>query len=107
MEEGNSRAAALKTVDPAMDFGNGVSLAALVAAATAVKTKLDIYNGLLSQVDEALNAVEAAEKSVTDLCSRLLNGVKSKYGADSSQYEAAGGTRTSEIKRTPKKKKTV
>jgi hypothetical protein len=30
--------------------------------------------------------------------------VKIKFGADSSQYEQAGGTRTSEIKRSPRKK---
>jgi len=30
--------------------------------------------------------------------------VKTKYGADSSQYEQAGGTRKSEIKRAGKKK---
>lgn len=104
MDEGNNRAASLKTIDPAMDFGNGVSLAALVAATESTKTKLNIYNALLSQVDDALNAVEQAEGSVTDLSSRLLSGVKTKYGADSSQYEQAGGTRKSEIKRAKKKK---
>ncbi len=33
----------------------------------------------------------------------MLSGVRIKYGADSSQYEMAGGTRKSEYqKRTPK-----
>jgi len=32
MDDGNTRAAALKTIDPAMDFGNGVSLTALTTA---------------------------------------------------------------------------
>ena len=34
----------------------------------------------------------------------MLAGVGVKYGKDSSQYEMAGGTRTSEIKRSPRKK---
>ena len=102
IDEGNTRAVSLKTIDPAMDFGNGVSLAALTAATATTKTKLDAYNGLLSQADDALNAVESAEKAVSDLSSRLLSGVKTKFGADSSQYEQAGGTRQSEIKRAAK-----
>jgi hypothetical protein len=36
---------------------------------------------------------------------RVLLGVASKYGKNSSQYEVAGGTRLSEIKRAPHKKK--
>ena len=103
IDDGNTRAASLKTIDPAMDFSNGVSLTALTAATAAAKLKLDAYNALLSQTDDALNALEVAEKTVTDLSSRLLSGVKTKYGADSSQYEQAGGTRTSEIKRAAKK----
>ena len=127
MEDGNTRAVALKTIDPAMDFGNGVSLTALTAATAAAKTKLDAYNALLSDYEAPLSLRferagcldfgqalgettlylcnhTAAEKTVTDLSSRLLSGVKTKYGADSSQYEQAGGTRTSEIKRTAKTK---
>lgn len=104
MVEGNNRVASLKAVDAAMDFGEGVSLAALAAATAATKTKLESYNQMLSQVDDALNALEAVEKTVADLSSRLLSGVRTKYGANSSQYEQAGGTRTSEIKRATKKK---
>ena len=97
MVEGNNRVASLKAVDAAMDFGEGVSLAALAAATAATKTKLESYNQMLSQVDDALNALEAVEKTVADLSSRLLSGVRTKYGANSSQYEQAGGTRTSTL----------
>lgn len=96
--------ASVMSIDPALDFGNGVSVAALTAATTAAAAKLDAYNALLSQADEALNNLQAAEKVVSDLSSRLLSGVRMKFGADSSQYEQAGGTRTSEIKRKPRKK---
>lgn len=34
----------------------------------------------------------------------MLAGVASKYGKDSNEYEMAGGTRKSEIKRPAKKK---
>ena len=87
-----------KRSSPTLDDGN-----TRAAALTTAKTKLDSYNGLLSQVDDTLNGVEAAEKTVSDLYSCLLSGMKTKFGADSSQYEAVGGTRSSEIKRAARK----
>ena len=98
------RANSLATVDKTMDFGNGASLAALNAANDTLKTQLADYNQLLSELDDALNKLEDAETLVTDLASRLLAGVKVKYGPDSSEYEKAGGTRASEIKRGPRTK---
>ncbi len=106
MDAAKERANSLATVDKTMDFGNGTSLAALTAANTALETKLDLYNQMLSDLDDELNELEVLEAKSTDLGSRLLGGVKVKYGPDSSEYEKAGGTRTSEIKRGPRTKKT-
>ena len=103
IDDGKTRAALLATIDPAMDFGNGASLAALNGKVKAAGDQLDAYNALLSEVDDALNLLEDAEATVADLSSRLLSGVKTKYGADSSEYEKAGGTRKSEFKRAAKK----
>ena len=103
IDDGKTRAALLATIDPAMDFGNGASLAALNAKVKAAGDQLDAYNAMLSEVDDALNLLEGAETTVADLSSRLLSGVKTKYGADSSEYEKAGGTRKSEFKRAAKK----
>ena len=104
LEAAKVRANSLATVDQAMDFGNGASLAALNAANEALKTQLDSYNQRLSDLDDALNKLEKAESAVADLGTRLLAGVKVKYGPDSSEYEMAGGTRASEIKRSPRTK---
>ncbi len=103
LDAAKTRATALATVDTAMDFGNGASLAALKAANKALETKLDEYNQVLSELDDALNVLEQGESDLTELAARLLGGVKSKYGADSSEYEKAGGTRKSEYKRPARK----
>ena len=106
LDASKERATSLVSVDKTMDFGNGVSLAALSNAAnTDLEKQLNDYNQMLSELDHALNKLEDAESSVTDLASRLLSGVKTKYGADSSEYEKAGGTRKNEIKRSPRAKK--
>lgn len=104
LDAAKDRANSLATVDKTMDFGNGASLSALNTANTDLQTQLDNYNQMLSDLDDALNKLEDAETTVTDLGTRLLAGVKVKYGPDSSEYEKAGGTRSSEIKRSPRTK---
>lgn len=105
LDAAKKRANSLGTVDKTMDFGNGASLAALSGANDALQKQLDAYNQMLSELDDALNKLEKTETTVADLGSRLLAGVKVKYGPDSSEYEMSGGTRTSEIKRSPRTKK--
>jgi multidrug efflux pump subunit AcrA (membrane-fusion protein) len=104
VEKAQQRLAALTSVDPALDFGNNLSITAYRAEAADAQAKLDAYNTLLSQVDEAYNAFQSAEKSLRDLSERMLAGVASKYGKDSNQYEMAGGVRKSERKRPVRKK---
>ncbi|MGC1376685.1 MAG: hypothetical protein WA821_10690 [Anaerolineales bacterium] len=101
------RLSALKSIDPALDLANGLSVAVYQAAIQGVQDKLFTCNTLLSQVDAATNDLRAAEKELRSLSERMLTGVASKYGKDSNEYEMAGGTRKSEIKRSPRKKKAV
>jgi hypothetical protein len=94
-----NRSASLASIDPALELGNGLSLATYQAALTDTRTKLASYNTILSAADEARLAFRAAEKSLRDLNDRMLAGVASRFGRDSSEYAMAGGTRTSDRKR--------
>jgi uncharacterized protein YukE len=102
-----TRKAAMTSIDAALDLSNGLTLTGYQAAIDAVKTTLDEYNTLLSTVDDKLNELEEKELLLKNWNERMLNGVASKYGKDSTQYEMAGGKRKSDIKRSPKKKKAV
>jgi hypothetical protein len=64
---------------------------------------MDGYNTLLSTLDQSLNTLKADEKILNNWNERILNGVASKYGKDSSEYEQAGGVRKSERKKPVKK----
>ncbi len=103
IEKAQQRLAALTSIDPALDLGNGLTLTKYRAQVTAAQGKQDAYNALLSQVDQAYNDFQAAEKSVRDLSERMLAGVTSKFGKDSNEYEMAGGVRKSERKRPTRK----
>jgi hypothetical protein len=101
-----SRAHALTSIDPALDLGNGLTLADYKTKTAALKSKNDKYNSFLSNLDEALNAIQVDEKALYDLSVRMLAAVGAKYGKDSTEYAQAGGTRTSERKPPVRKPKT-
>jgi hypothetical protein len=61
------------------------------------------YNTTLSTVDEKYNRFKAEVAKLRDWNERMLSGVGSAYGKDSSEYEKAGGVRKSE-KKKPKRK---
>ncbi|HST54125.1 MAG TPA: hypothetical protein VLJ61_19110 [Pyrinomonadaceae bacterium] len=56
------------------------------------------------QLTNLVNATNDKGNVVSDTTSRALSGVRAVYGPNSTQYEEAGGTRTSERKKPSKKK---
>ncbi|MGC1374914.1 MAG: hypothetical protein WA821_01740 [Anaerolineales bacterium] len=94
----------LAALDPAFDLF-GLTLTTYQASIQDVEAKLSAYNALLSQADEARKSLRASEKELSALSVRMLAGIGARYGKDSNEYKMAGGTRTSEIKRSPRKKK--
>jgi len=105
LENANKRMSSVKSIDPNFDLGNGVTQVAYQKLIDAVNSSLDTYNTKLGEADDALDSVTSAEKDLRDMSQRVLSGVGSKYGYDSSEYEQAGGTRKSEKKRPIRKAK--
>ena len=94
------RAAAIESIGPSLDLGAGLTVENYRAAIDDLQTMLDTYNTRLSELDGMLNTLKASEKELSSLSTRMLAGVAAVYGKESSEYEQAGGTRTSEIKRS-------
>jgi hypothetical protein len=105
-EKAFKRHAAVQSIDTNYDLGNGLIAKDYQEAITDVKTSMDDYNTQLSIVDEKLNILKEKEKTLMNWNERVLNGVASKYGKDSNEYEKAGGVRKSERKKpAPRKPK--
>ena len=101
-DKADARATALSSINPALELGESLTLAAYKAKIIATRTVLEAYNTLLSNADAALVALEQSESELADLSERMLKGVASEYGRDSVEYEKAGGVRKSKIKRGTK-----
>lgn len=102
LKRATARAAAISSIDPALELGEGLGLVTYRAAIERTREKLDRYNQLLSQLDEARMELQEAEALVQNFSKRMLAGVMAKYGSNSPEYEKDGGTRDSE-RRRPRK----
>ena len=104
LEKGVTRLSAVKSIDAALDLGNGITIPNYETEINALATKLSAYNTALSTIDDLYNGCIAQIAVLKDWNERILMGVATMYGKDSSQYEMAGGKRKSERKKsTPKK----
>jgi hypothetical protein len=96
LENAELKSAGLKAIDLNLDFGDACSLTKLTQLIEELRAKIDAHNTAVSAVDSCKTQIEQLEKSLGNLCEKLLIGVAFKYGKDSREYEMAGGVRTSE-----------
>ncbi len=96
IDKAQARQAALLSISDKLDFGNGLTIKAYEQLLDQTRTSLRVYNTLLSQLDQSQNDFRALEKALADMSDRMLTGVATHYGKNSSEYEQAGGTRKSE-----------
>lgn len=102
LETARRRLAGLKSITPAPDFGTALSVAAYETLITTFTGKLDTYNQHVAALDDEQNDIDNTEDTLREMNGRMLSAAQASFGPDSSEYEAVGGTRTSERKRTPK-----
>jgi hypothetical protein len=103
LEAARQRLAGLKSIAPPPTFGPNITLNGYEATIGQFDQKLRSYNEAVAALDDLQNGVEADEDNLREMNKRILSAVEAQYGPDSSEYEQAGGTRTSERKKpTPK-----
>ncbi|MCX6366864.1 MAG: hypothetical protein NTX57_09160 [Armatimonadetes bacterium] len=96
VDQTNQRLIGIKQITPAPTLPAGLSIAATEQKKQAIEALLTQYNGLLAQADILLNQIVDGEKELRRDNTKLLTAIGLLYGKDSPEYEAAGGTRTSE-----------
>ena len=100
---GRKRIDGIRSIDPKIDLGNGLTDAAYEAAIAKVENAIESYNTYLSPADGIATGLKTSNKELAEFSQRMLNGVGSKFGYNSVEYKKAGGTPKSEKKRTAKK----
>ena len=103
LEQAHERLNGMKSIDPKLDLGNGLSVEAHEEAVNDLRARLDSYNQKLSELDAEQLALEGSEANIKDFNGRVLAGVGARFGRNSVEYEKVGGVRTDDRKR-PKRK---
>jgi hypothetical protein len=83
-----------------------VTLINLQAKLTELRQKRDQIENLRMQLTALTNDLNQRSAEMANIVTRARSGFRATFGPDSSQYEQAGGTRSSERKR-PKAKPTT
>lgn len=102
-DKAKTRLSAMKSIDPNLDLGNGLTVSVFEATINTTGTLVAQYNTALSTVDDLYNKSNDSLAVMNDQSERMLAGVASKYGKNSSEYEMAGGTRKVDRKKVAPK----
>ncbi len=76
----------LKFIDPELDFGDDLSIAAVVQLLEATQADIEMLNANLKAITQARRAIRAKERTLKKLIERLQHGITLKYGKDSEQH---------------------
>ncbi|MBU6230130.1 MAG: hypothetical protein KGQ93_10600 [Cyanobacteria bacterium REEB459] len=93
LQKAERRAAGLKSIDPSLDLGNGLSLRSYCRLMERLQEQIADYREILALADRANRSVRQGERQLRKLSERLLMAVAARYGKDSPEYEMAAGTR--------------
>ena len=103
VSEAANRLAGMKSIDPQLDLGNGLTAQAFGEKINAAQAALEDYNTALSVADEKQNVYLEKESAVREINERMLLAVAARYGKNSNEYEQAGGTRKADRAKPAKK----
>ncbi|MBW4578148.1 MAG: hypothetical protein KME42_01060 [Tildeniella nuda ZEHNDER 1965/U140] len=103
VDKAERRIAGLKSINPALDLGKGLTVEAFTELIETTRQRVADYNTTLSLLDADRAAMLEAEKTLMALSEKMLLGVAFEYGKDSAEYEMAGGVRKSQRKRPVRK----
>jgi hypothetical protein len=101
--EAEALIAALRPIESTLDFGKSLTFQAYIAKTDEARGLLANLNTLIAQMDAARNVFGQTERDLMIMTGRIRKGVLVQFGEDSVEYQMAGGTRTSERKRTPRR----
>ncbi|MFA4923821.1 MAG: hypothetical protein WC557_06470 [Ignavibacteriaceae bacterium] len=113
VEKAESRLNGMQVVDgkqeTAVNYGNSkapLTVAEMTAQIALVESKRADYNKALKAADELSNDIDAEEKKLSEMCTKVLAAAVSEFGEDTDEYEQLGGTRKSDRKKPVRKPKT-
>lgn len=104
VEKAEIRLAGLKSIDPALDLGKGLTADAYSELIEETRKQVETYNMMLSAIEAQRQLMLETEKKLRVMTEKMLMAVAVEYGKESNEYKKAGGVRPSDRK-SPERKK--
>ena len=99
LDMARSRWSGLVSIDPQLDLGNGLSIVQYKTSIDAVDAKLLEVLNKASEMEVVRAELRDMERELNDMSDIYQRAVSVKYGYNSSEYMAAGGTRKKDRRR--------
>jgi hypothetical protein len=80
------RLTSLKTINPNLDLGDGVSVADFITKIDETRRSLEHLNSTITMLNQLSWSLRDKELEMADLSQRLELGIASKYGKKSNEY---------------------
>jgi hypothetical protein len=81
------RVANLETIDPQLNFGDGLTLQEFSILAQSVQNTLREYNAAVATANQTAQTLQEMEKRLVDVGDRIVMGMACKHGTRSPEYQ--------------------
>jgi len=93
LEKAELRIDNLRSISPALDVGNGLTVEAYAELITDLQDLMSEYNTALAGIERIQAAIAKTDRTLGDFSEYILMGVAIKYGKSNDEYVMAGGVR--------------
>jgi hypothetical protein len=99
LDVAKSRWSGLVSIDPQLDLGNGMGAVQYKSSIDAVEAKLMDVMNKAAEMEAVRAELRDMERELNDMSDLYQRAVSVKFGYNSSEYMAAGGTRKKDRRR--------
>jgi hypothetical protein len=99
LTKAEQRAAGMRSIDPELDLGNGLTLQSYNRKIDNLRSHLTLYTTALAQTDDLTRKITTLEAELNQTSEQMLLSIGGRYGKSSSEYGQAGGIPRGERRR--------
>jgi hypothetical protein len=81
------RLSALKSIDPDLDLGDGLTIRSVTQQVQETRTEIDAYNTEASVIEQKYKTIREKEGAIANLSDRIVDGIAFKFGRKSNEYK--------------------
>lgn len=92
LDKAQRRLAGLKSIDPNLDLGYGLTTTAYSQLIDTIQSELAKHNQKVAELDASRKTLDEYDRTLATLSGQILSAVKLKYGSNSKEYSQVGGS---------------